>query len=343
MSAHPVINPRTLWRSSTTDLDNFRLVLPQEAFHPLLQAIRSSLETPTLVEELTAADLPLGPLSPFVEQLGEDLSDGPGFQLVSGIPVQSLTVEETERVFWAIGLHLGQPVSQSVMGERLGHVRDVTKTDPDARAYRNNSELTPHTDPADLLAFLCIHPAAHGGISRFVSSMSIHERIRDTRPDLLDRLYAGYRYHRLGEQQPGCPDITAHNIPVFSEADGFLSCRYVRHYIEVAAAEDDTISLEPADIEALDLLETLAADPSMHFEFTLGSGEAVFANNFTVLHARGSFDDLPDQPARHLLRLWLSTTPKRPVTPNIQHYEGEPGIQPIAGRTPSYETDVAIQ
>jgi hypothetical protein len=229
------------------------------------------------------------------------------------------------------------------MGERLGHIIDVTKTDPNARAYRNKSELTPHSDPADMLSFLCIHPAARGGVSRFCSSIAIHEEIRRTRPDLLERLYRGYRYHRLGEQQPGDPEITAHRVPVFSTFEGVTSCRYVRQYLEVAADERPDINLDSVDREALDLLESLAADPSFHFEFTLQAGEAVFANNFTVFHARSSFENDPALPPRHLLRLWLSADPRRPIAPEVLHYEGEPGIQPIPGRTPSYATDVEVQ
>ncbi len=333
--------PSSLWRSDDTNLADFRVHLRAEHFEPAIEAIRRSMTTP--LEELISSETVLGPLASPLNALSEELRHGSGFRIVAGFPVADLSVDEAERLFWIIGRHLGEPVSQSVMGERLGHVRDVTQTDPNARAYRNKSELTPHTDPADLLAFLCLHPAARGGISRFVSSMTIAEQIRSTRPDLFERLATGYRYHRLGEQQPGLPDITGHRIPVFSAFEGFTSCRYVRQYIEVAAAEDPTITLDALDREAFDFLETLAADPTLHHEFTLASGEAVFANNFTVLHARGAFENEPDKPARHLLRLWLSTDPKRPVTPTIQHYEDEPGIQPIPDRTPSYRTDVTVQ
>ncbi|NNC80407.1 MAG: TauD/TfdA family dioxygenase [Acidimicrobiales bacterium] len=331
------------WRSQDRDLLEFRRTLPAAAFGTLIEAARVSLDDGTPLESLTAEQLPLGELADPVAELRTELVSGSGFALVSGFPVDTLTEEETERMFWGIGLRLGRPVSQSVMGERLGHVRDVTKTDPNARAYRNNSELTPHTDPADLLTFLCINPAARGGRSRFVSSMAIHEEIRRSRPDLLQRLYRGYRYHRLGEQQPENPAITQHRVPVFSDRDGFTSCRYVRLYLEVAAEEDPAIELDATDLEALDLFEQLAADPTFHFEFTIKSGEAVFANNFTVLHARSSFENDPTLPPRHLLRLWLATDPPRPLVPNIEHFEGEPGIQPIAGRTPSYETGHDIQ
>ena len=64
----------------------------------------------------------------------------------------------------------------------------------------------------------------------------------------------------------GCPDITVHRVPVFSVHEGVTSCRFVRLYLEVAADEDPSIELDTEDIEALDLLEELAADPSPHHE-----------------------------------------------------------------------------
>ncbi len=333
----------TLWRSSERGLDSFRVTLPARGFGELVDAARRSVDAGRAVETLSAADLPLGGLAPSIDALASELRDGSGFAIVDGFPVGELTVDETERVFWGVGLRLGTPVSQSVMGERLGHVHDVTRTDPHARAYRNKSELTPHTDPADVLGFLCINPAAIGGVSRFVSSMTIHERMRRERPDLLARLYRGFRYHRLGEQRPGSPPVTPHRLPVFSVHEGVLSCRYVRQYFEVAADEDPDIEIDAIDREAIDLFESLAADPALHHQFRLDAGEAVFANNFTVLHARSAFEDRPDHPPRHLLRLWLTTDPPRPIAPEVLHYEGEPGIPAVPGRTPSYATPVAIQ
>ncbi len=332
-----------LWRSCDRSLESFRFSLPGDALGHLIDAARRTVCLERPLESLTSEDLPLGGLADSIDDLGRELADGSGFALVDGFPVGELSLEEIERVFWGVGLRLGRPVSQSVMGERLGHVRDVTATDPNARAYRNNSELTPHTDPADYLAFLCVHPAAVGGVSRFVSAMTIHEEMRKQRPDLLARLYRGYRYHRLGENLPGTPSITPHRVPVFSVCDGIPSCRYVRQYIEVAADEHPDITLDSTDREAFEMLEALAADPDLHHEFTLRSGEAVFANNFTVMHARSSFANHPDHPPRHLLRLWLSADPPRPVSPRILHYDGEPGIPAVPGRTPSYATTVEVQ
>lgn len=341
----PPIPAACLWRrADLPQPDSFAIDLDENALADLIDASNRLVARGRRVETVDWRELPVDALGSLLDELRSELMHGRGLVLLRGFPVDRLPVQETEMLFWGIGSALGRPVSQSVMGDRLGHIVDVTDRDPHARAYRNRSELTPHTDPGDILSFLCLRPARRGGVSRFVSALTIHEEIRRTRPDLLERLYRGFRYHRLGEQAPGRPDITPHRIPVFSQSAGLVSCRYVRQYIEVAADEDPAIELTPEDCEAMDLLESLAADPELHVEFTLGAGEAIFANNFTVLHARSRFEDHDDPTLkRHLLRLWLAADPPRPLVPEIEHYEGEPGIPPQTGREPSYATRVEIQ
>jgi hypothetical protein len=342
---YPTIPAAALWRrADLPDKDSFALDLDLDRLAALEDVARRLAAQGREVVSIRAAEVPLGPVESLIDELRSELVDGRGFSLLRGFPVDRLSQAELEIVFWGVGLRLGRPVSQSVMGDRLGHVIDVTAEDPHARAYRNPSELTPHTDPADMLSFLCIRPARRGGVSRFVSSLTIHEEIRRQRPDLLEILYRGFRYHRLGEQGPDDPPITPHRIPVFSEKDGLVSCRYVRHYIEVAADEDPDIEITPDEREALEYFEAQAARPDLHTEFTLAPGEAIFANNFTVMHARTGFEDHSDpERKRHLLRLWLAADPPRPLVPEILHYEGEPGIPPQAGRRPSYATEREIQ
>ena len=68
----------------------------------------------------------------------------------------------------------------------------------------------------------------------------------------------------------------------------------------------------------------------------------MFANNYTVFHARTGFTDPPGHPKRHLIRLWLDAHQTRPVTPNTRIYPGSPGIDPQPGRQPSYATNTTI-
>ena len=326
----------SLWnRTDVPDTDAIAVDLPDDDLAELESAARRLAANGVDPVDAGPDDLPLGPLAPLIAEVRTEVLDGRGIALLRGFPVQRCTVDEVALMFWGIGLRLGRAVSQSVMGERLGHVINVTDTDPHARAYRNRSELSPHSDPGDLLSFLCIRPAMTGGVSRFVSSLSVFEEIRRERPDLLVVLARGFRYHRFGEEGPGDDPVTPHRVPVFSECNGLVSGRYVREYVKIAADEDPSIVLTNTDNEAISLLETTANQPDLALDFTMAAGEAVVANNFTVFHARTAFTDDPDR-RRHLLRLWLAADPPRPVVPETMQYPGEPGIPPQWGRTPSF-------
>ena len=326
----------SLWnRTDVPDTDAIAVDLPDDDLAELESAARRLAANGVDPVDAGPDDLPLGPLAPLVAEVRTEVLDGRGIALLRGFPVQRCTVDEVALMFWGIGLRLGRAVSQSVMGERLGHVINVTDTDPHARAYRNRSELSPHSDPGDLVSFLCIRPAITGGVSRFVSSLSVFEEIRRERPDLLAVLTRGFHYHRFGEQGPDDDPITPHRVPVFSERDGLVSGRYVREYVEIAADEDPSIVLTNTDNAAISLLEATANRPDLALDFTMAAGEAVVANNFTVFHARTAFTDDPDR-RRHLLRLWLAADPPRPVVPETMQYPGEPGIPPQWGRTPSF-------
>ncbi len=339
-----LIEPATLWRGDDWGGSTGPITVALHAanLEPLTELARRHVESGRTAVDLTAGDVPLGPLEAEIDAVADELLGGRGIAIVSGFPVTELTSDEAAVVFWAIGLRLGTPVSQSVMGDRLGHVVDVSGKDPNARAYRNANELTPHTDPADILAFLCLHSAMEGGMSRFVSSMTVHEEIHRRHPELLAPLYRGFRYHRFGEQADDSEPVTPHLLPVFSERDGRVSCRYLRQYIEIAADEYPDIALDPQDTDALDLFEQIANEPGMGLDFTLQAGEAVFANNFTVLHARSGFTDHPDPDRkRHLIRLWIAAHDPRPLRPEVAMYDGEPGIPPQPGRTPTYQHNIA--
>ncbi len=339
MTIRPVVASDGAWRSSTTTRTDVEIQIDVEE---LAEAAVELCGVAPFVEDVTADQLPLGAAADGIEALRRQLVDGRGYAIVTGLPAEAISRQANEYLFWRIGLALGVAESQSVMGDRLGHVLSIVEQDPNARAYRRNERLTPHSDPADLLSFYCLQPAAEGGENHFVSSIAILEEMqRNGEHEFIERLANGYRYHRFGEQIPEQEDITPYRMPVFSERDGLISCRYLRQYIEMANVEDpEGCPLDDVDRAALDRFEELALDESIAMRIRLAAGEAVFANNYTVLHARTAFHDPPGAPKRHLLRLWLSTVPPRPVVPETCMYPGGAGIPHQPGRTPSYETSV---
>jgi Taurine catabolism dioxygenase TauD, TfdA family len=237
-------------------------------------------------------------------------------------------------IFWGLGTQLGRGLSQSVMGDRLGHVKDFSREDPGARAYRNKQELSPHTDSADVVGLLCLRNAqASGGVSRLTSAISVHNVLLTEHPEVLSALYRGYVRHRRGEEQLGELPYTPYRIPVYSNVEGKVSARYVRSYLEAGEAAAGR-PMGPAERAVLDTFEAVTKRPELMLEFTLQPGDAYFINNYTILHARTAFDDgdAPEDARRHLLRLWLDA-PIRPVHPYIRSR----GILPVAGRTPSFD------
>ena len=93
--------------------------------------------------------------------------------VVRRLPVEDYSKDEIGMIFWGIGTHLGRGLSQSVLGDRLGHVKDFSREDPLARAYRNKQELSPHTDSCDLVGLACLRDAQSGGVSRLTSRCAL--------------------------------------------------------------------------------------------------------------------------------------------------------------------------
>jgi hypothetical protein len=70
-------------------------------------------------------------------------------------------------------------------------------------------------------------------------------------------------------------------------------------------------------------------------------------NNYVVLHGRTAFEDGEAAGIkRHLIHLWLTVDPPRPVVPEIAVYASERegvGIPPRAGQVPSYDDSETVE
>ena len=125
--------------------------------------------------------------------------------------------------------------------------------------------------------------------------------IAATRPDLLAYLYEGYPIIHVEEGGAAPP----RRVPVYSIADGVLSCGIQRNTVE-KAIRAKVMPVAPEALAALDLFDRLANDPDLRLDFDLEAGDMLFVNNHTAMHARTSFED-HGEPARkrYLARLWL--------------------------------------
>src|SRR5262249_60686112 len=130
-------------------------------------------------------------LGPRLRQILDDVIHKRGFVLLRALPVDDWNKREAATAFFGIGAHLGAARSQNAQGHLLGHVKDVgrSSSDPAVRIYQTAERQTYHTDSADVVCLLCLHPAKSGGLSSLVSSITIFNEMRRCRPDLLKVLF----------------------------------------------------------------------------------------------------------------------------------------------------------
>ena len=149
--------------------------------------------------------MPLPAFAPAAAGAGHALETGCGIFLFRGFPVEGRSADALRRLYWGIGRHIGTAVSQSKRGDMLGDVRDIGTdvSGREGRGYTSRAELEFHTDSADVSALFFLKTARAGGLSRFVSSVAIHNEIAQTRPDLLEILYRPYIWSRQGQEREG--------------------------------------------------------------------------------------------------------------------------------------------
>ena len=286
----------------------------------------------TAFEDIGRHDFPLDSIAEDVRAWRHEVAGGRGLLLLRGFPVERWSQEEAELAWFGLGTHFGRAVSQSVLGDLLGHVVNVGGDDMRHRAYRNARELRMHTDRCDTVGMFCLRRAKSGGESGYSSALAVHDRIRELKPELLESIWNGFHLHRFGEQPPGEPPYTPIRIPVFSERDGVTTVILIGGYAWMAADEFDA-PFSDRDREALTTFERLAADPEFRVTFQLERGEAALFNNCAVLHNRTAFED-HDEPhlKRHLMRLWLMDWDGRPTVEGVRYHKGEGGDNAAGGQ-----------
>ena len=286
------------WRldaSSSVERDLDALLTWAEGQRDPLQRLDSASLSLPAIDALTArARAALGP-------------GGPGVAWLHGLPRDP---EAARLVYLAIGCRLGSPLENY---GRLYDVRDqggsyLNKPIPVSQTRHTTSF---HTDSARLetlpryIGLLCLQDA-EGGDSQIASASLVHEEMQRLAPELLERLYNNYVRDIVtpGTQRTDAA-LLANRFPVFQTREsGAVTLRYMRYWIE-KGAERAGIALSDEDVTAMDLLDELFADRSLHAQLHLRPGDALFIDNRDVAHNRTPYEDLPGK-ERHLVRMWLA-------------------------------------
>lgn len=336
-------HPNAWTTESVRSKADIAYTLSKEELSALDTALNEVKSRGLAVEEVTAGDFPLGGLEKVVAGWIQEIDYGKGLVFLQGIPVARYTKDDCALIFWGIGAHMGEAQSQSLAGDRLGHVVNLGGDNPRYRAYQNSTELALHTDATDIVGMMCLVPAREGGLSGYAGAAAIYNELLDHHPDVLPILCEGFHYHLFGEHAPGESPVTEEKTPVFSEKDGCLSISYLRSYIEMAFAHMGK-EKTAAESEALDTLDQVAHGPKCFRQFMLSPGDMLFFSNYTVLHNRTAFVDDDDlDKRRHLLRLWLRAHDPRPLIENISAFGKRRGISKQEGRTSIYDGELEYE
>ncbi|WP_144639838.1 TauD/TfdA family dioxygenase [Bordetella genomosp. 13] len=300
------------WRGP--DVDWVRECLVQLDADDLLE-IRQALDAlgaqrPPGTLPLARDDFPLVRVADKLRVVARQLHAGKGFAMLRGLPREQYDADQMAQIYFGLSIYLGVPMSQSHRGELLGHVLNLTGYGDVARAYQNGGEMSMHTDSCDIIGLMCLRTARSGGASRISSALAIHDALARCRPDMLARLYAGYRFMR-GEKDAQLGDgrrVSLSPIPVFARLDGWpqqVACYFLGSYIRNAAAAGHS-RLGDADLDAIKAVEIMAESPEYYLDMQFQDGDIQFLNNRVILHGRTHYEDSPEiGQRRHLLRMWL--------------------------------------
>ena len=331
---YPTVDDASAWQAiDFSDMQELTFQFESRHLAVLGRALEAVRDKST--SDITRGDFDLDEIAPDITQLRDEVLHGRGIVILKGLPVDQYCVADMERMFFGLGAHFGNAVSQSRMGDRIGHVVDASRM-PHERGYRSARELSFHTDSNDVVMMLCLRAAVSGGMNRFVSSMAVYNELVKTAPHLLQSLFDGFPYHWRGEEPAGEPPITDYRVPVLSRRDGVISCVFLREFISMAC-DGLKAPLSAVQHEALERFQQIADDADNVLNVRLAAGEAFIINNFTVMHSRTAFEDSPESGlGRHLLRLWLACPGARPLVEEVQRYYGTDGIESREGEGTIY-------
>ncbi len=292
-------------------------------------------------------DFPLPTLSGRLQGLATELDRGRGFWLLRGLPIEDLSLHEAAVAYWAIGLHLGIPVSQNSRGHLLGHVTDegVDIREPGSRGYQTRVRLPYHTDSSDTVGLLCLQPSKSGGLSSIVSSTTVFNETLRRRPDLAHLWFQDWYYDRRNEERPG--EDPFFTTPLACWHEGLLSIRYVRSFLDTALRHDAVPRRTDDESAFLDLIDAITVEDGIALHMDFQPGDIQFLCNYSMMHSRTEYEDWPEpERKRHLLRLWISLDDGRPLPEYFGRgvtagLAGRGGIPPVPGLAdPMAGTDI---
>jgi alpha-ketoglutarate-dependent taurine dioxygenase len=300
---------RQAWYRNSLSASDWLVPFPDAAVAECEEVVRNLRREPLPTLLLSPTQFDLTHCRKVMGDVGRQLRDGIGLAVIDKLPVERFSLPENQALGWLLGSLLGRLVAQKWDGTMVYDVRDTGKAlEYGVRRSVTNLDLQFHTDapwldlPPELVGLVCLSPAQEGGLSRFVSLVTVHEELKRKHPALVRRLYEPLPWDRQAEHAPD--DAKVSRQPVFEKTDGGLHCRYNQSLVENAEGLTGA-RIDDEAREALQAMRAITDSPELCVEFRIEKGQIQYLNNRRFAHSRTPFrdSDVPGQ-QRHLIRLW---------------------------------------
>ena len=297
------------WIAADISDDDWIVRIPAPALDEIRNLARYIALNPVQNLQRTVNELTLPQCRAMMKKLKVILEQGVGFCVMDRLPIDDYPIDVILEIYWLLGQLIGRPVAQKWDGQMIYEVSNTgIPHNKSIRGSHTNIELVFHTDNAfarmvpDYVGLLCRHPARSGGVSRFCSLYTVHNRMHAIYPRELERLYQPMFFNRQAEHHPD--DARVSLAPYFSWNGDRLNARansfLVRAGYEIAGQVMDRL-LE----SALDAIDEVCSSEDIWFEAPLQRGQVQYLNNHEVGHYRSEFQDHDDPGLkRQLFRLW---------------------------------------
>ena len=239
------------------------------------------------------------------------LIQGCGFCVINGTNFTAFDKHELSNIHILISKIFGELLIQNKQGEQSVEVKDLGKTLSTGGRYHHTKEGgSYHTDgchifenPPDYVGLLCLNPAKNGGVSKFISAYTIHNKLQEDK-NLLRILYEKFYMDKRNENQ--ADEIPTQFVPIFTYNNGKLNCRCCQRELIDSGHEKMNKPLTEYQKNALDNLDKLLANENLAVSYLLKKGDMMYSNNKWLIHDRTDFEDSDDENLkRALLRTWI--------------------------------------
>ena len=239
------------------------------------------------------------------------LIQGCGFCVINGTNFTAFDKHELSNIHILISKIFGELLIQNKQGEQSVEVKDLGKTLSTGGRYHHTKEGgSYHTDgchifenPPDYVGLLCLNPAKNGGVSKFISAYTIHNKLQEDK-NLLRILYEKFYMDKRNENQ--ADETPTQFVPIFTYNNGKLNCRCCQRELIDSGHEKMNKPLTEYQKNALDNLDKLLANENLAVSYLLKKGDMMYSNNKWLIHDRTDFEDSDDENLkRALLRTWI--------------------------------------